>query len=134
MTVIERSPEAPAAAPDRTAWLTINLASGDQPPIARLQGEIDLASEDDLRRALSAALTSAIEADATGSRGLVLDLSGVDFCSLGGLFILMDISEAGGSAGVPVTITGASATFQRLWRLAAGRAGLPRTPDAGPRP
>lgn len=130
MTVIDRSPEAPAVAPDRTARLTIFLASGADPRTALLQGEIDLASEDALRRALGAALATAIEVHGRPSRarGLVLDLSGLDFCSLGGLFVLMDTVEAGRFAGVPVTVSGASAALERLWRLAAARPATPPIP------
>lgn len=126
MTVIDRpltaSPAA-ATATDRTARLSIVLASGADPPTTRLQGELDLASEDALRQAMGAALTTALGADGTPSRprGLVLDVSGLDFCSLGGLMVLMDTVEAGRFAEVPVTITGASATLQRLWQLAAAR-------------
>lgn len=86
---------------------------------ARLLGEADLVTESLLRQILAGALNAA--AEPSGRPGtplrLVLDLSELSFCDVRCIEVLSDTVVRGRSAGVPVSVTGASSTLERVWGL-----------------
>ncbi len=68
---------------------------GDTTVIA-VAGELDAVVADELRRHLLAGITSA--------SALIVDLTAVTFCSAGTLRVLLDVTGAARSAGVPCAI------------------------------
>jgi hypothetical protein len=112
----------------------VHLTRRDGELNARLQGAACLDSEPMLRQILTGALNAAADpGGATGPPlGLVLDLSGLSFCDLRGLDVLADTVSVGRSVGVDVTVTGATPSIERVWRLLG--CDLPTASRQGPKP
>lgn len=106
---------------------------------ARLLGEADLETEPVLRQILAGALIAA--AEPSGRAGapleLVLDLTELSFCDVRCIALLSDTLVRCRSVGVPVSVTGASTTLERVWSLLGCEPPLascqgPDLPSAGP--
>lgn len=93
-----------------------------------LHGDLELGTEPVLRAALDAALAECGPGD-----GLVVDLSGVDFCAARGLSVLIGSADACTRRRVPFTLRGCPAQVVRLLDLLGLRDRLGAR-DAGPRP
>lgn len=91
---------------------TIELISRPDHVTARLFGEADVASERALRTALDTALNTALD-----TSRLELDVSGLTFCDVRGLSVLIDTLAAGRRAGLSVTVSGADTGLRRMWQL-----------------
>ncbi|MGW5722008.1 STAS domain-containing protein [Amycolatopsis sp. NPDC003865] len=81
-----------ANAPSRTAITT----TADRTVVA-VTGDLDLARTDHLASLLGEELELA-------PRALVIDLTGLDFCSARGLGVVLDAVSAARAAGVPVAV------------------------------
>lgn len=112
----------------------VHLTCGAGSLNARLQGSACLDSESLLRQILLGALNAAAEPGGRSGPplGLVLDLSGLTFCDSRGFDVLTDTVSVGRSVGVDVTVTGASPSLERVWRLLD--CDLPKASRQGPKP
>ncbi len=120
---VNRVPRQPRGPSPSGAHPLVHLTCGPDRATAWVEGEVDLANENQLRRQMADAV-AAVAHDphpADQAREMVLDLSGLSFCSLGGLVVLDDTIDAGRAVGLSVTVTGASATVERVWAI-LGRA------------
>lgn len=86
-----------------------------------VRGELDFRSGDRLRAGLGAAL-------AGSTRGLDLDLGGLDFCDCSGLNVLLDLRRVALAQGKTVVIRTSNPVIDRLLTLlgAQGLFGSPR--------
>ncbi|HWI08111.1 MAG TPA: SpoIIE family protein phosphatase [Solirubrobacteraceae bacterium] len=92
-------------------------------PVARLQGEVDLASVADLGRALAGEVRDA-------DRGLVLDLDGVDYLDSAGLHLLHDAARSLGARGQTLRVAVApDAEVVRLLELVDVEQSVPVDPS-----
>ncbi|MGW3356790.1 STAS domain-containing protein [Streptomyces bungoensis] len=87
---------------------------GDRIRVA-VRGELDLRSGDRLLDDLRAAL-------AGSTRGLDLDLGGLDFCDCSGLNVLLDLHRAALEQGKTVVIRTSNAVIDRLLTLLGAQA------------
>ena len=112
----EPRPQAPLIpAPQREATLAFRREHGM--PVARLEGEVDLARVPELR----AELVAAVE---PSDRGLVLDLTGVDYVDSAGLHLLHDLARTLAARGQGLrAVAGADDVVRRVLELV----GLART-------
>ncbi|WP_083983080.1 STAS domain-containing protein [Actinomadura hibisca] len=78
--------------------------------LVTLRGEIDIASAPDLRERLRAVLGTA------GPR-VVIDLSGVDFCDVSGLALLVEARRQAGSLGTDLTLSAPRPQLARLLKV-----------------
>jgi anti-sigma B factor antagonist len=90
--------------------LMIHIEPGP-PPVLRVQGEVDMASADQLRDALG----DALEADPT----LVVDLAGVTFIDVAGLRAILGPAESLNGRG-PLTLVNAGRVARLLAVLDLG--------------
>ena len=97
--------------------LTVIVQRGVRSSVVRLDGELDIAVDDQLRATL---LELAEEA-----RPVVLDLSELRFCDVPGMRLLMDFSRAAAANGVQVQVRGATGQVDRLLDLTHARGVLP---------
>jgi anti-sigma B factor antagonist len=86
--------------------LTIECEEGS-PPVLHISGELDMATADQLRGALSSGLAR--------DRTLVLDMSGVTFADAIGIRVILEAAESLNGRG-PLTIVNAP-RVERLLRL-----------------
>jgi anti-sigma B factor antagonist len=77
--------------------LRIELVPGD-PPVLRIGGEIDIATEDQLR--------SALEEATSGNARLVVDMADVTFIGASGLRVIVNVAESLNGVG-PLTLVNA---------------------------
>lgn len=78
--------------------------------VLRVTGEVDLATVGLVQTALNSALS--VRQDT-----LVVDLTGVTFCSARGLDVLIEAVAIAADLGICYVISGASAQAQRIWTL-----------------
>jgi stage II sporulation protein AA (anti-sigma F factor antagonist) len=90
------APASPAPPPDAT----LAFRREDGVPVARLEGEVDLARVPELR----AELVAAVEA---GDRGLVVDLIGVGYVDSAGLHLLHDLARTLAARGQGLRVVAA---------------------------
>lgn len=109
----------PTVATDTSTLTGVHLVHYRDVLTARLLGEADLVTEPVLRQILAGALNAA--AEPSGRPGtplhLVLDLTELSFCDVRCIGVLSETLVRGRSAGVPVSVTGASMTVERVWDL-----------------
>jgi anti-sigma B factor antagonist len=87
--------------------LHIDLVAGE-PPVLRVEGEIDMATADQLRTALSNALSD----DAT----VVVDMAGVTFIDVSGIRVLLETAASRDGLG-PLTLVNAGRVSRLLGLL-----------------
>ena len=90
----------------------IDVTTQDGTVLARLRGELDLASSSDVTEGLTGALAS------TGVRRLVVDMAGVTFCDSSGLGALFDVRRAAIDHEVDMVLRGVTRQVARLLDLA----------------
>ncbi|WP_169734272.1 STAS domain-containing protein [Hamadaea tsunoensis] len=93
--------------------LSITTDHQAEATVVALAGELDLGS----RTRLQAALAEAIEA----GRPVVVDLSGLTFMDSTGIAVLTNARRAAGEAGVPLTVTEATGTVERILEMTGVR-------------
>ena len=120
----ERAGQAPSSATavarevvGDACWYSTMSPTG-QVFVVRVGGEVDLASVQVLRAALSAAL-------GRGPEHVVVDLAEVRFCSVAGLAVLVETGITAAGQGTGYAIGGASRQADRVWALAWSAAELP---------
>lgn len=107
--------------------MTIDVTTTRDATVVSVTGELDLTVADRLRRRLTAAVAPTPPA-------LIIDLTGVDFCSAIILGLLVEITTAANAAGVawaiasdrravrrPITVTGLDPVLRPVADVAAAR-------------
>ena len=87
----------------------VELGEGPDGPFVRPVGELDLATQDELRAALA-------EQAADGS--VTLDLSGLRFLDTSGLRLILETAEASRRDGFAFSVLPGSAPVQRFFEVA----------------
>lgn len=90
--------------------LALDLEADDGPLIT-LSGEVDMLVADDLRGAGESAIA---QAGADGRKRVVIDLREVTFLDSTGIGALVAISNAAGTAGVPLVLRAVSPRISKL--------------------
>ncbi|WTW95874.1 STAS domain-containing protein [Streptomycetaceae bacterium NBC_01309] len=90
--------------------LVVHTGSGTTGALLIVEGEIDVASADLLRGALTRCLLD-------GSSVIDVDLAGVTFCDSSGLHVFLDISKAAARAGGTLRLHRPSPMVARLFAL-----------------
>jgi anti-sigma B factor antagonist len=78
--------------------------------VVALQGQVDLATAPQLAQAVAGAAKQ-------GSGAVVVDLTDVDFLDSAGVRALVESAQAAATAGVAVTVTGASGWVARVLEI-----------------
>jgi anti-sigma B factor antagonist len=78
--------------------------------VVALQGQVDLATAPQLAQAVAGATKQ-------GSDAVVVDLTDVDFLDSAGVRALVESAQAAATAGVAVTVTGASGWVARVLEI-----------------
>ncbi len=101
---------------------------GDGRVVVRVHGEVDLAAEEQLRRALAAALDGG-----SATRAIVVDLGDVTFLDCAGVRVLMQARSAAAQRTVALSVRDPGPMVECVLRLvgAAAPLGLP-TAQASP--
>jgi anti-anti-sigma factor len=103
-------PDRPTAPHRPSTPVTVRVdAAGDRLAVT-VSGELDLDSDPLLQQTLNKALDRA-------TKGLELDLAGVDFCDCSGLNVLLDVHDRARLSGKQVTLSATSRAVQRLLTL-----------------
>jgi anti-sigma B factor antagonist len=97
-----------------TTHLAIVTEHDGQRSVLRLQGELDASNRDQLRSAISSAISSALE---NHLPLLVVDLSGLGFMDCAGLSVLVWAHKRLAGCGHQLVITDAEPVVQRLLHL-----------------
>ena len=97
--------------------LTVTVQRGVRSSVVRLDGELDIACDDRVRRTLLAL--------AEEDRSVVLDLTRLRFCDVPGMRVLVDFTRAAHARGVHVEMRGASGQVDRMLDLTRTRGVLP---------
>ncbi len=82
-------------------------SAGDEILVVRVVGELDLATQQQVRAALDDAL-------ARTPRHLVVDLAGVTFCSVRGFALFAETGFAAAHRGIAVALSGLSGQHRRV--------------------
>ena len=93
-----------------SAYLAVTTCHRRRRSVLRLQGELDVCTKDQLRRAISSALRHSPQL-------LVVDLSALGFMDCSGLSVLVWAHQRLGDQECQLLITGAQPIVQRLIRL-----------------
>jgi anti-anti-sigma factor len=101
--VVDRTPTSPA----RPAGLVFNVDRRDHEARLAVAGELDLATQDSLRRAAADVLRPPI-------RALLLDLGEVTFCGAAGVSSLMAIRSLAADAEIRLVLTGVQPPVRRV--------------------
>jgi anti-anti-sigma factor len=86
---------------------SLSVLSGPACTIARLEGELDIATVPALRERLLGVLRP-------GMRLLVIDLSGVSFCDVAGLAVLIGTQRRARASGIAVHLAAPSLQMAKL--------------------
>jgi anti-sigma B factor antagonist len=86
--------------------------------VVHVTGEVDLFTIAVLQDALAGGL-------ARGPRDLIVDLSAMTFCALGGLRLLVDTGISAAGRGIGYAVAGVPAQANLVWSLLWAVAGLP---------
>ena len=89
--------------------LAVDLEEGDRTVVLRVRGELDLESRSGL-----ASVTDDIGCLRRRERTLVIDLSGLEFCDVGGLGMLASIARAADEGGWASVVSGAPGIVRRV--------------------
>lgn len=95
---------------DRRAPTRFVLDSSSEPPVVWIQGDVDLASADDMSRCLSAAIAD--------RNGLVIDLSETTFMASSALNILVRAHQLAAQSAASIVIRSPSSPVARVLALA----------------
>ena len=108
-------------------WLSVTPSAVGPCLVLAMEGEADMVTADHLRDQLRVAIGS-------DHRSMILDVSGLAFCSLHGLDALHDAIETAEQAGIDVTMHGMSpqlAWLHRAFPTYHPSAGRPDRPPGG---
>jgi anti-sigma B factor antagonist len=97
--------------------LTVSVQRGVRMSVVRLEGELDIAGDDHVRRMLGPL--------AAEGRAVVLDLSRLTFCDVPGMHALVEFAEAAAERGLRVEVRGARGEVARMLDLTSARDLLP---------
>jgi anti-sigma B factor antagonist len=89
---------------------TVDVLAGADGPIVVPRGELDMATQGELR--------SALEREAAAGGVLTLDLSALRFIDTSGLRLVLEVAEAARREGSAFVVLPGSATIQRLFEVA----------------
>jgi anti-sigma B factor antagonist len=92
------------------AEASLSVLSRPGPTIARLEGDLDIASTPALREHLLGVLSP-------GVRLLVIDLSGVSFCDATGLAVLIGTQRRARARGITVRLAAPRSQMAKLLRI-----------------
>ena len=106
MTAVDATRE-PVRVP---AQASLSVLSGPAYTIARLEGELDIATIPELRERLLGVLSS-------GVRLLIIDLSGVTFCDVAGLAVLIGTQRRATARGIVVRLAAPRPQVVKLLRI-----------------
>ena len=106
MTAVDATRE-PAQVP---AEMSLSVLSRPAGTIARLEGELDIATTPALRERLLGVL-------GPGVRLLVIDLSGVSFCDVSGLAVLIGTQHRARARGITVRLAAPRPQMAKLLRI-----------------
>jgi anti-anti-sigma factor len=106
---------------------TVEVSAGPDGPVVAPRGELDVATQGELRGALE-------RAAATGGT-LTLDLTGLRFIDTSGLRLVLEIAEAARRDGFELVVLPGNAAIQRLFEIAGVMDLVPfRWPAGGAEP
>jgi len=97
--------------------LTVSVQRGVRTATVRLDGELDIASDQQVARTLTGLLDD--------GHSIMLDLTDLRFCDLPGVRVFVDFSRAAAEREVEVAIRGATGQVARMLDLTHTRAVLP---------
>jgi anti-anti-sigma factor len=106
MTAVDAARE-PVQVP---AQASLSVLSGPACTIARLEGELDIATIPELREHLLGVLSS-------GVRLFIIDLSGVTFCDVAGLAVLIGTQRRATARGIVVRLAAPRPQVVKLLRI-----------------
>jgi anti-anti-sigma factor len=89
---------------------TVEVLTGADGPVVVPRGELDVATQAELRAVL--------EREASAGSALTLDLSQLRFIDTSGLRLVLEVAEAARRAGTEFVVVPGSAQIQRLFEVA----------------
>jgi len=92
------------------AEMSLSVLSRPAVTIARLEGELDIATTPALRERLLSVFSPAV-------RLIVIDLSGVSFCDVSALAVLVATQRRAGGLGITVRLAAPSSQMAKLLRV-----------------
>jgi|SRR5713226_8262145 anti-sigma B factor antagonist len=92
------------------AEMSLSVLSRPAITIARLEGELDIATTPALRERLLSVFSPAV-------RLIVIDLSGVSFCDVSALAVLVATQRRAGGLGITVRLAAPSSQMAKLLRV-----------------
>jgi len=90
--------------------MSLSVLSRPAITIARLEGELDIATTPALRERLLSVFSPAV-------RLIVIDLSGVSFCDVSALAVLVATQRRAGGLGITVRLAAPSSQMAKLLRV-----------------
>jgi anti-anti-sigma factor len=97
--------------------LSVTVQRGVRAATVRFDGELDIASDQQVARTLAVLLDE--------GHTVVLDLTDLRFCDIPGVRVLVEFSRAAAERGVEVAIRGATGQVARMLDLTRTRGVLP---------